>query len=182
MFRDVITLPLRIGARATRLGVRVAALGVTVAVRATERLAEVALPKPREPVGDAVAVEVEWPSETTPSTPPPAPVEHEARPASAPIRTQAPTPAHVSEEVQFVESFAEPGAEDGAGAAVHVDEPWEGYRHMTANDIIARLPDASREELAVVDLYERVHRGRRTVVGAAERQLRRATAAAHQHV
>jgi hypothetical protein len=81
----------------------------------------------------------------------------------------------VSEEPELVEAFADPGAEDGAGAAVHVEEPWEGYAHMTANEVIARLADASQEELATVTLYERVHRGRRTVLAAARRQLQRAS-------
>jgi hypothetical protein len=76
-----------------------------------------------------------------------------------------------------VESFADPGAEEGVGATVAVDEPWAGYAHMTANDVIARLPDASPEELAAIELYEHAHRDRKTVLAAAERELRRATAA-----
>jgi hypothetical protein len=48
---------------------------------------------------------------------------------------------------------------------------------MTANDVIARLPDASPEELAAIELYEHAHRDRKTVLAAAERELRRATAA-----
>jgi hypothetical protein len=82
----------------------------------------------------------------------------------------------VSEEPRFVESFAEPGAEEGVGAAVHVREPWKGYGQMTAKDVVARLTGASREELAAVELYERAHRSRRTVLAAADRGLRRATA------
>ncbi len=77
-----------------------------------------------------------------------------------------------------MESFAEPGAEDGVGAAVHVEEPWKGYRQKTAKEIIARLANASREELAAVELYERAHRGRQTILLAADRRLRRETVAA----
>ena len=51
-----------------------------------------------------------------------------------------------------MESFAEPGAEDGAGAAVHVEEPWKGYGRMTAAEVISRLVEASSEELAAVTL------------------------------
>ena len=80
-----------------------------------------------------------------------------------------------------MEAFAEPGAEEGAGAAVHVDEPWKGYGHMAASDVIVRLADASREELAAVVLYEGLHRRRRTVLAAAERQLRRATTPGPEH-
>lgn len=86
--------------------------------------------------------------------------------------------AHVSEEPRLVASFADAGAEEGAGATAHVAEPWKGYAHMTATEVIARLADASREELAAVQLYERAHRARATVLAAADRQLRRHSAAA----
>ena len=181
LVRDVIALPLRIGACAIRLGFRVAEQTATVALRATEWLVEAAVPPPRERPGARVDGEVSSsiqfrvaeppPIYETPSTPAPTPT------AEAPP-TEAIPAAHVSEEVELVESFAEPGAEDGAGAAVHVEEPWKRYGQMTAKQIIARLADASREELAAVELYERVHRGRQTVLGAADRHLRRATAAA----
>jgi hypothetical protein len=85
-------------------------------------------------------------------------------------------PAPVSEEPELVDSYAEPGAEDGPGASVHVAEPWKGYGHMTADDVVARLAAASPEELAAVELYERLHRGRRTVLTAAARRLRGASA------
>ncbi len=45
-----------------------------------------------------------------------------------------------------------------AGAAVHVAEPWKGYRQMSADEVIGRLAGASSEELAAVTLYERLHR------------------------
>ena len=85
---------------------------------------------------------------------------------------------HVSEGLQFVEAFAEPGAEEGAGAAVHVMPPWKGYAQMTADEVLVRLADASPEELAAVTLYEGAHRSRRTVLVGARRQLRLATAGA----
>ena len=50
--RDVITLPLRIGACAIRLGFRAAGQAATVALKATERLAEAAVPPP----GNVLAV------------------------------------------------------------------------------------------------------------------------------
>jgi hypothetical protein len=71
-----------------------------------------------------------------------------------------------------VQEFAEPGAEDGAGAEVRVDEPWDGYAHMTARDITARLGDATGAELAAVQLYESTHKQRETVISAAGRELR----------
>jgi hypothetical protein len=104
--------------------------------------------------------------------------------AVAETSTAAPVPefqpAHVSERLQFVEAFAEPGAEEGAGASVHVEEPWKGYARMRADEVIARLDDASSAGLATVTLYERSHRRRRTVLAAADRQLQHATAVARQ--
>ena len=107
----------------------------------------------------------------------------------APSATQAPpaaeapsvpesAPVHVSEGLQFVEAFAEPGAEEGAGAEVHVKEPWRGYSQMTADEVIVRLADASPEELAAVALYEGVHRRRKTVLAQARRLLQSANVAA----
>jgi hypothetical protein len=75
-----------------------------------------------------------------------------------------------------VEEVAEPGAEDGAGAQVRIAEPWDGYRELRAADVIDRLAEASREELAAIELYELSSRKRRTVIAAARRQLRRRSA------
>ncbi len=88
-------------------------------------------------------------------------------------RTAASEPVHVSEDPELVEELAEPGAEEGAGAQVTVLEPWNGYQRMNARDVIARLAAADRAELAAVELYERQHRNRRTVLAVAERRLAR---------
>jgi hypothetical protein len=80
----------------------------------------------------------------------------------------------VSEDSQLVEEFAEPGAEEGAGAEVHVAEPWDGYAQMNAKQVIERLTGASPAELAAVQLYESGNRGRETVIAAVERALRSA--------
>ncbi len=119
--------------------------------------------------------------------PPPAPVAPEAelatKPETAPEAAVATEPgnhpsARLRKEAELVEAFAEPGAEEGAGAAVHVREPWEGYGHMNAHDVIGRMADAGPEELADVELYKRAHRDRQTVLAAADRRLRREAAAA----
>ncbi len=81
-------------------------------------------------------------------------------------------PVHVSEEPVLVSEFAEPGAEDGAGAAINVAEPWNGYEHMSAKDVIARARGANPAQLAAVRLYESRHRSRQTVLAAVDRQLR----------
>ena len=186
MLFDVLILPLRLGAFATRLGFRVVVDVVGFGLSTTERLVESAVARPAEPAGDAVGdeasrsvvVDVEVarePSITeTPSTPT-APAE-----PAAPRADTAPDmpPEHVSREDELVEAFADPGAEEGVGATVTIDEPWAGYAHMTANDVIARLPDASPEELAAIELYEHAHRDRKSVLAAANRELRRATAVA----
>ncbi len=71
-----------------------------------------------------------------------------------------------------MEEFAEPGAEDGAGASITIDEPWEGYSELTAREVLAQLQDADTAVLATVELYESGHRNRRTVLDAVRRELR----------
>ena len=96
-------------------------------------------------------------------------------PVESPAVYEAPAvqePVHVSEEPELVRESAEPGAEDGAGAAVTVLEPWNGYQHMNAREVIARARQATRAELAAVRLYEARHRSRQTVLAAVDRQLK----------
>jgi hypothetical protein len=73
-----------------------------------------------------------------------------------------------------VEEVAEPGAEDGAGAEVHIEPPWESYAQMNAKDIVDRLTSADPAVLAAVQLYESSHRNRQTILNAVQRQLRSA--------
>jgi hypothetical protein len=81
-------------------------------------------------------------------------------------------PVHVSAEPELVCESAEPGAEEGAGAGVTVLEPWNGYAHMNAREVIARANQAGSAELAAVRLYESRHRRRQTVLAAVDRQLK----------
>jgi hypothetical protein len=83
-----------------------------------------------------------------------------------------PVAPHVSEEAVLVAESADPGAADGAGSDLRVAEPWPGYDRMKADEVIDRVGAASAEELAVIELYERQERDRRTVVAAVERRLR----------
>jgi len=101
--------------------------------------------------------------------------EAQPRPAPPAPRAKPPAPAHVSTEPELVEEFSEPGAENGAGAQVRVDEPWPGYRHLKAHDVVARLSTASPEELAAVELFERGNANRRSVVVAAQRALKKSS-------
>jgi hypothetical protein len=117
------------------------------------------------------------PSAPAPTTPPPAPrfvrEEPPRRRAPAVANGGAPPaaePAHVSEEPVLVAESAELGAEEGAGAEVHVDEPWPGYREMTAAQIKQRLRAASPAEAAAVSLYEASGKGRTSVLAEASRR------------
>src|SRR3954454_4614952 len=192
MVHELITAPLRIGADTARSTLRVVGRAITLGLSATEWLIDAAIPRSGGAAGAAYRAEAS--SSAAAASPPsadepapaatPRPRSMTPAPPTPPAAPEAPTvgaapeptPAHVSRDARHVEAFADPGAEDGAGASVHIQEPWRGYGRMTANDIVARLTSASREELAAVALYERAHRDRRTVLAAAERELRRATA------
>jgi hypothetical protein len=71
----------------------------------------------------------------------------------------------------LVAESADEGATDGAGAEIHVTEPWPGYGEMTAVDIIDRLAAADAGMLAVVRMYESSHRNRVTVTRETDRRL-----------
>jgi hypothetical protein len=92
--------------------------------------------------------------------------------ASPPTATPPPAtrePEHIDTEHELVAEFAEAGAEDGAGAEISVAEPWPGYSKLAASDVIDRLTVASDAERAVVALYEREHKKRKTVLAATGR-------------
>jgi outer membrane biosynthesis protein TonB len=108
-----------------------------------------------------------------PQAEPPRKPELPPEPPAEPPRE--PEPPHISTEPELVEEFSEPGAEDGAGAQVRVGEPWPGYRSLKARDVIARLPTATREELAAVELFEFAGANRKSVVVAAQRALKKAS-------
>ena len=76
---------------------------------------------------------------------------------------------------EVVAEFAEAGAEDGAGAQIAFDEPWEGYDSANVEAVTAHLASADAAELAVVELYEQTHKGRKTVLDAAAKRLKELT-------
>jgi hypothetical protein len=82
-------------------------------------------------------------------------------------------PDHVDEEPVLVAEVAEEGAEEGAGPELTVEPPWEGYDQMTAADVRDRLAAGSPVEAGAVELYERTHKNRSSVIDAAERGQRR---------
>ena len=118
--------------------------------------------------------------EPPPPPPPPAPPKPapepvvrrvpKPEPPSAP-EPEPPAPAHVDREAVVVAESADAGAAEGAGATIHVDEPWRGYDMLKARDVAAQLATADAATLAVVRLYESTHRKRRTVLGEIDRRL-----------
>jgi hypothetical protein len=114
-------------------------------------------------------------SAPAPAASPPASPDAVAPPPEAVAPPAPPEPSHVSSEPELVRESAEPGAEDGAGAQIRIEEPWPGYRSFKARDIVGRLPSATREELAAVELFERAGANRRSVIVAAQRALKKAS-------
>lgn len=114
------------------------------------------------------------PPRAEPPTPSPPPLQSAA---DATVSQPTGAPAHVDEEAVLVSESADRGAEEGAGAAVHVQEPWVGYHTMHASEILDRLSAVSNEELSLILVHE-AHPGRhrQTVLEAAERELARRTA------
>jgi hypothetical protein len=176
----IITLPLRASVGWTRLlllaGVDVAGCAVKaggkVAVAATHLVggAGDALSSARPaPIVDAPA------SDGAPAGEPAPPPAFDRPAPATPSFDQPAEPAHVSEEPELVSEFAEPGAEDGAGASVTIAEPWPGYDQMPAGQVIARLASATPAELAAVQLYESSNRDRQTVRAAVQRSLKTKT-------
>jgi hypothetical protein len=113
-------------------------------------------PRPQRPATDT-------PGRPTPSRPAP-----RSQPAPPPV---APEPAHIEEEVELVGTSADAGAQDSPGPNIRVDEPWPGYRVMTAPEVSDRLVVADAATLAAVKLYESSHRKRKMVVTEVDRRL-----------
>jgi hypothetical protein len=116
-------------------------------------------------------------SRTKPKVAPPPPVPPAA--ADGPALAVVPPPPgakRVDDDPVPVAEFGGEGAETAAGAQIHIDEPWGGYDGMTAAQIQKRLTKANRAVVAAVSLYEGSGRGRRSVIGAADRRLRQLSA------
>jgi hypothetical protein len=179
---SLLTLPFRVGVAATRLALR----PVTWVGGAAIELIDHVLGDPpsgpvatssesdQEPVFSGPAAREDEPAKPEPAppeppSPPPPPVTAEEGPVEP---LPGPEPAHVSEEPELVAESADAGAVDGSSAELTVEEPWDGYHAARAREVIDSLPTASREELAVIDLYESTHRARKSVLAAVERELK----------
>ncbi len=125
MVGELITLPVRIGLRAASLAVRGSLQATEQALALAGQVAKLVTPHeqsaPAQPHRRPAESRAAEPASAAPE---PAPAAPERPPAAPPIIVEAeaewePTPVpptHVSEEPELVESFAEPGGEDGAGA------------------------------------------------------------------
>jgi hypothetical protein len=202
MSGSIITLPVRLGLRGTRLALRVAEGATDSAIGTTFRLASIILgARPLRPSSPPPAPPSAAPrarpsasvstARSRAEERPPAEfrsagdhgngagelaserLEREGLTTTLPSTGVDTSPEHVSEDPELVLESAESGAEEGAGASVTVLEPWEGFERMNARTVISRLSQATAAELAAVQLYERAHRDRRTVLEAAERELQR---------
>jgi hypothetical protein len=168
--------PLRLTLRAWEFGLSTAAEGARIGLELLDpdrdAAADFAWRSAPAPPGDDRRQEAE--------AAPPTATAAQARTAThAPPAPDAPPsvpdeliPDHVDEDPVRVAEAAEEGAEDGAGAELHVEPPWEGYDQMTAGAIRDRMAVAGATEAAAVELYETKHRNRRSVLDAAERALR----------
>jgi hypothetical protein len=143
--------------------------------------APAAAPAPPPPAPDPVPppapdpVPPPAPDPVAPPAPPPPPAPPAPEPGVPPTPPPAPPgpqPPHISTESVLVGSVAEPGAQDGAGATIRVDEPWEGYDKLRAADIVERITGATVAQLGAIELYEQTARQRRTVLDAVGRALR----------
>jgi hypothetical protein len=86
----------------------------------------------------------------------------------APARPVAPAPAppaHISTEPETVASF---GPAASPGAMLEVEAPWEGYDRQPAAEVVKRVRMGDEATRAVVLLYERTHKARKSVLAAAE--------------
>jgi hypothetical protein len=132
---------------------------------------DVDAPRPGERGPDPDLVEAVDPNAVVPDAPaPPGPTV--AEPPAPQPPTPIAEPDHLEERPVVAAEVAEAGAEEGAGAQVHVDQPWEGYGGMTAAQIRDRLANADPEVAAVVKLYEAANKGRRSVIETADRRMR----------
>jgi hypothetical protein len=161
----LLTAPLSLARAPLRLTLRVWEFGLSTAAEGARIGTELLDPNRGDPPDFA---------EQRPSAGPvmPEPPAAAAAPDAPPAVPDELIPDHVDEEPVLVAEAAEEGAEDGAGAELHVEPPWDGYDRMTAADIRDRLAAATATEAAAVELYEATGKSRRSVLDAAERALK----------
>ena len=124
-------------------------------------------PPPRPP--PAATPSASPPPRRPRGAPPRAPAPPGGAPGRRPIRpvepAPEPAPAHVSEEAEQVASF---GPSDDPGSTIEVQAPWPRYDEHSAAEVIKRVRSGDEATRAVVLLYERTHKARKSVIAAAE--------------
>ena len=96
----------------------------------------------------------------------PSAVRRRTRPATAPeAGPPAAEPTHVSAGATPVASF---GPSDDPGATIEVDPPWPNYDAHPAAEVVRRVRAGDEATRAVVLLYERSNKARKSVIDAAE--------------
>jgi hypothetical protein len=198
MPQRLLTLPIRLGFEAARttLGITTRLVGTAIDLARSVRgdsepysppaSPERSEPRP-EPAGpgepsprearraDSPRPEQRVNGQPAPAAPPPPPAVDVTPPSEqpdTPLTTADEAVKTLDDTDEVVATVAEPGAEDGAGAQLDIEPPWEGYAGMKASEVVARLNQAGAAELAVVELYERAHKNRQTVLGAAAKRLK----------
>ncbi len=180
MSPKLVSLPVRIGLRVTRttlkLSVKLAGAAAGVVVHRVESQFSSPQPAASAPESDEPA-----PAGSAEPSPAPAPEDRsvlvEEDVVAPDEQPQTPLTPHdaavktIDDEDEVVAEFAEPGAEDGAGAQLHLEEPWEGYDCETADAVNERIANADVAELAFLELYEQSHKQRKTVLHAAAQRL-----------
>lgn len=191
MTQKLLTLPFRLGFGAARTAFDISAKTLDISATLIEAAIEVVRPSggqdtepsppaaqtrpPREPGVTGQPFNGQplngqpAPTQTPPApfTPPDELPDTPLSPALGAIKT-----LRDEDEEEIFAELADPGAEEGAGAQLDVDEPWQGYGAMNAATVIDRLQQADRAELALVELYEQTHKKRQTVLNAAAKRLR----------
>lgn len=179
MVGRVLSLYLRAGIGVANLALRTAARGAELAIDAVRIIApspdgtehresEDVFGEPARPASESRWSETEAPVEVTERPPE---IDYESEPPT-PIDEATEKAKSIDDEPELVAEFAEPGAEEGASAQIEVDEPWDGYDELTADEIAERIGDADAAALAVIELYEQSQKQRRTVLTAVERRQR----------
>jgi hypothetical protein len=74
-------------------------------------------------------------------------------------------PTHVSRNAEPVASF---GPSGDPAASLEVQAPWPRYDEHTATEVVKRVRAGDEATRAVVLLYERTHKQRKSVIAAAE--------------
>lgn len=169
--KNLLTLTLRAYLGVTKLTLTAAAKAAKLAADAAG-LGGRPAPSPRASSGSSGARSraTPAPSPVRPRTT--APVPDPATTPLTPLRDTDAAAKTIDDTDEVVAEFADPGGEDGAGATLAVDPPWDGYAQQTAATIVERLGGLEAAEVAVLELYERGHKNRQTVLNAARRRLK----------